>query len=331
MTTVLHLFAVSLCVLGEAFFSGMETGVISIRRLRLRHRLQQGDAAARSLADFLEEPDRLLGTTLVGTNLCVVVASVLWASMAARFWGVGGRAVATVALTVILLLFGEYIPKAWFRAHPYVRSARFVRPLRWAWVLFRPAGFAVTWLAGLILPRKGSVRQDLCALANRGELKLLTSEAEQHGVLTREEREMIHRAVELADKPARSIMTPIEKAVCVSSSASVEEFRALAREHQFSRFPVREPRTGRFTGIIAVLDVLAEGDGRGGMLDKATGSAVFIPGDTPADEIMPALRLAHQSMGLVTDPRNRVIGLVTTDDVLRQIVHAGSLQEGGDE
>ena len=81
MTLLLQLLAVVLCVLGEAFFSGMETGVISIRRLRLRHRLRKGDAAARSLAYFLEEPDRLLGTTLVGTNLCVVVASVLWASM----------------------------------------------------------------------------------------------------------------------------------------------------------------------------------------------------------------------------------------------------------
>ena len=86
MTTVLQLAAVLFCVMGEAFFSGMETGVISIRRLRLRHRLRQGDAAARSLAFFLEEPDRLLGTTLVGTNLCVVVASVLWTSMATRLF-----------------------------------------------------------------------------------------------------------------------------------------------------------------------------------------------------------------------------------------------------
>ena len=320
MTALLQLLAVMLCVLGEAFFSGMETGVISIRRLRLRHRLQKGDVPARSLAYFLEEPDRLLGTTLVGTNLCVVVASVLWARMTPGSWGVAGRSGTTVALAAILLLFGEFIPKAWFRARPYVRSARFVRLLQWAWIVFKPIGLATTWLAGLVIPGKNDARQDLCALANRDELKLLVTEGEQHGVLTTEEREMIHRTVELAEKPASALMTPIDRIVAASSSATMREFLAVARERDFSRFPVQDPQTREFTGIVAVLDVLALGDDTA--LDRATARPVLIPADTPADEIMPTLRLARQSMGLVTGDGDSVIGLVTTDDVLRQIVHA---------
>ena len=320
MTFLLQLLAVLLCVMGEAFFSGMETGVISIRRLRLRHRLRKGDVAARSLAYFLEEPDRLLGTTLVGTNLCVVVASVVWASMTPESWGAVGRSVATVTLTVILLLFGEFIPKAWFRARPYVRSARFVRLLQWAWIVFKPVGLAATWLAGLIIPGKNDARQDLCALANRGELKLLVTEGEQHGVLTTEEREMIHRTVELAEKPARALMTPLDQIVSVPSSATMGEFFAVARDKDFSRFPVRDLHTQKFTSILAVLDVLGLGDDA--TLDKAMARPVYLSADTPADEIMPTLRLAHQSMGLVIDDANTVIGLVTTDDVLKQIVHA---------
>ena len=322
MTTALQLLAILLCILGEAFFSGMETGVISIRRLRLRHRLRRGDTAARALSHFLEEPDRLLGTTLVGTNLCVVVASVLWASLTAGGWGVAGRSIATLVLTVVLLLFGEFIPKAWFRARPYVRSARFVRLLQWAWILFRPVGLAATWLAGLLIPGKSDARQDLCALANRGELKLLATEGEQHGVLTAVERDMIHRTVELADESARSIMTPIDKAVVVSSSSTVQEFLALAGKHELSRFPVQDPDTGQFRGVVDSLDVLAACEGDNLTLDRTTAPPVFIPADTPADEIMPALRLARQSMGLVSGEGGEVVGLVTTDDVLRQIVRA---------
>ncbi len=319
MSVQFQILAVVFCVMGEAFFSGMETGVISIRRLRLRHRLQKGDAAARTLAYFLEEPDRLLGTTLVGTNLCVVVSSVLWASMTPDRWGVAGRSTMTLALTVILLLFGEFIPKAWFQARPYARSARFADLLKWAWVVFRPVGTAATWMAGLIIPGKNTARQDLCALANRGELKLLVSEGEQHGVLTAEERAMIQRTVDLAEKPARALMIPVDRIVSVSADATPDQFIARARERDFSRFPVRDPETGRFTGIVAVLDVLAREphDVRG-----AATRPVFIPADTPADEIMPILRLARQSMGLVTGEQNDVIGLVTTDDVLRQVVQA---------
>lgn len=302
--------------IGAAFYSGIETGIISIRRLRLR----QGDGTARRLAYFVEEPDRLLGTTLVGTNLCIVVASVLWASMASRLWGVVGQAGASIGLTTVILIIGEYIPKAWFRARPYVRSARFVRPLRWSWTVLRPVGVASTWLAGLILPGKSSARQDFCALANRGELKLLVTEGEKHGVLTTEEREMIHRTVELAEKPTRALMTPIDRIVSVSSFATMREFLALAQARDFSRFPVQDPETQEFTGIVAVLDVLALGDSAA--LGEAMVHPAFIPADTPADEVMPTLRLAHQSMGLVTGETNEVIGLVTTDDVLRQIVHA---------
>ena len=319
MTVQFQLIAVVLCVAGEAFFSGMETGVISIRRLRLRHRLRRGDAPARTLAYFLEEPDRLLGTTLVGTNLCVVVASVLWASLIPDRWGIAGRSAMTLLLTVILLLFGEFIPKAWFQARPYVRSSRFVLPLQWAWFVFRPVGTAATWLAGLIIPGKNTVRQDLCTLANRGELKLLVAEGEQHGVLTAEEREMIQRTVELAEKSARTLMIPVERIVSVPSSATETEFLALAREQGFSRFPVRDSGTGQFTGIAAVLDVLAL-ESRG--LSAAVTPPVFIPAGTPADEIMPMLRFARQSMGLVTGEGGEVIGLVTTDDVLRQVVSA---------
>lgn len=317
MSLPLQIIAVVLCVMGEAFFSGMETGVISIRRLRLRHRLQKGHAAARALAYFLEEPDRLLGTTLVGTNLCVVVSSVLWASMTPAEWGVAGRAVMTLVLTVVLLLFGEFIPKAWFRARPYVRSARFVKWLQWSWIVFRPVGTAATWLAGLVIPGKNTGRQDLCTLTNRGEWKLLVSEGEQYGVLTADEREMIHRTVELAEKPVRALMIPMDQMISISSAATTREFVALAREQDFSRFPVKNPDTGTFTGIVSVLDVLAL---ENNTVLQAMTPPVFIPAQTPSDEIMPILRLARQSMGLVTDEKNEVIGLVTTNDVLRQVV-----------
>ena len=73
------------CLLGTAFFAGIETGVISINRMRLRHKVEQGEASARIIERFLEHPDRLLGTTLVGTNLCMVVASILAASLGERF------------------------------------------------------------------------------------------------------------------------------------------------------------------------------------------------------------------------------------------------------
>ena len=315
-----ELLIVSVCVVGAAFYSGMETGVISIRRLRLRHRLRQADTAARGLAYFLEEPDRLLGTTLVGTNLCIVAASVVAARAATVLMGADGKVVSSVLTTVVLVVFGEYLPKAWFRARPYVRSARFVRVLRWSWLVFRPVGVCMTWIAGLIIPGKGTRKNDLCELATRGELKLLAQEAEQHGVLTPEERGMIHRAVELADRRTDAVMTPADRITSVDAAATIPEFLDLARKTEFTRFPVYDPGEERFLGLVDVFDVLAATDRGRGQLGSFIRDPLLIPGDTPADEIVPALRHARQSMALVVTDDGAVVGLVTAEDVLRQIV-----------
>ena len=316
----LQVLIILLCIVGSAFFSGIETGIISIRHLRLRHRLRSGDRRAKILAYFIEEPNRLLGTTLVGTNIFTVIASVLSASLARQTIGAGGEVVSTVLVSIILLLFGEYIPKAWFRARPYQRSARFAKILRLAWTILSPIGMAVTCLAGIMIPGKSNGNKDLSALANRGELKLLAEEGEKHGVLTSEERAMIHRTVELAEKPAQKIMTPLENILYISSTATVEEFLNLARKRELLRIPVRDPETNNFVGTIQVLEVLSAGNKTDRKLKKFINKPLFIPGSTPSDEIIPILRLNHKSMGFVTDNDGNVIGLVTSDDILRQIV-----------
>jgi CBS domain containing-hemolysin-like protein len=323
MTILLKLLAVILCICGAAFYSGIETGIISIRRLRLRHRLRQGDQAAKKLAFFLEEPNRLLGTTLVGTNLFIVLASILASSLSMQLAGPGGQVVAGLLVSAGLLVFGEYIPKAWFRAYPYLRSARFANVLFVSWKIFYPFGAAVTWVAGLVVPKEATGRQDLCSLATRDELKILTVEAEQNGVLSPEERTMIHQAVELAEKTTGDIQTPLDKAVVVEAAFTIAQILEFAKSNSYTRYPVKRADGTGFDGVIDLFDVLT-GNGRAAdTIAPYIRKAVLIPGTTPADDIMPRLRITRQSMGLVTDSMGVVTGLVTTDDILNQIV-AGS-------
>jgi CBS domain containing-hemolysin-like protein len=320
MMIFLKLLGVVLCIFGAAFYSGIETGIISIRRLRLRHRLRQGDAAAKKLAFFMEEPNRLLGTTLVGTNLCVVLASVLASSLSMQLAGPGGQVAAGLLVSVGLLLFGEYIPKAWFRAHPYFRSARFANMLYISWKIFYPVGVAVTWIAGLIVPKQFTGRQDLCSLATRDELKMLTVEAEQNGVLSAEERAMIHQAVELAEKTAGDIQKPLGSATVVDAGFSIAQIIDFAKTNSYTRYPVRQSDGAGYDGVIDLFDVLTGSADPDGSIKPYVRKAVLIPAGTPADDVMPRLRLARQSMGLVTDDSGAVTGLVTTGDILNQIV-----------
>lgn len=227
---------------------------------------------------------------------------------------------AGVLVAACLLVFGEYIPKAWFRAHPYVRSARFVTVLYISWKLFYPIGTAVTWIAGLIVPKQFTGRQDLCSLATRDELKMLTVEAEQNGVLSAEERTMIHRTVELAEKTARDIQTLMKDAVVADAGFSIADLIDLAKTNNFIRYPVRRGDPSEFEGVIDLFDVLTGSAPDSSSIVPFIRKAVLISHNTPADDVLPRLRGARQSMGFVTDDQGLITGLITTDDILTQIV-----------
>jgi len=319
ITALLTVTLISLIL--HAFFAGIETGVISIHRMRLRHFVRQGSKNARILEDFIRNFDRLLGTTLVGTNICVVINSVAAAAIAAELHIPAAGAVSSVLTTVIIVLFGEYIPKAWFRARPLERCERFAGLLRLAEIIFLPFSYIIILLARLLSPGKNETFAKPRPFVTREDLKTLAKEGEKDGVLSSKERYMIHRVIELSRKKAEDIMVPLSKAVCAHNDMTVPEFCAIARKSGFTRMPVIDRSTEQFVGIINVFHVLTAGE-----KEKAAKTVAdfmrppqFIPADLPADDILPRMRRGRQPMCLVRRDTD-VIGLVTTEDVLRIIV-----------
>ena len=132
IVTLLQLLLLLVCLAGTAFFAGVETGLISINRLRLRHLVRHKVPGAEILQDFLKRTDYLLGTTLVGTNLFTVTASVIAASLGARWFGAVGTSISDAFITLILLVVCEYIPKARFQAFPARRTLPFANLLKWS-------------------------------------------------------------------------------------------------------------------------------------------------------------------------------------------------------
>ena len=322
MIIVSNLTLILICMLGAAFFSGVETGVISIHRMRLRHRVKEGKPEARVLQGFIDNPDRLLGTTLVGTNICVVITSILSASLAGHYlpprWS---EIVSTLGMSALLLVFSEYIPKAWFQGKPMERCNRFAGILHLSSLILRPVSAILTGLTTLFLPRQSKAKGQQRLLNTREELQHLAHEGEQNGVLSHKERVMIHRVFELCAKRAGQIVIPRSDMITVASTATISELFKIARESNFTRMPVYDERTKKFVGIINIFDVLStqSADSTQKVTDFAR-TPLFIPREMPVDDILPRLRLSRQPMCLVTDKEAEVVGLITTEDVLEEIV-----------
>ena len=321
MLELLKLASIALCMAAVAFFAGIETGMISINRLRLRHLVRQGEKRAGILEKFLENSDRLLGTTLVGQNVFLVFASVLAASIGRNLGATAGESAATAVATLLVLIFCEYLPKAWFHGRPIVRSMPCARLLLLAEACLRPLSVSVVWLTRWLIPGKPTTLAETVPLVTRDDLLALARESEEHGVLSREERVMIHRVFGLSSKLARDIMVPRAKMICVPASASLPEFFETARQAGFTRFPVYHPERGEFLGAVNVIFVLTHADANAGKpIEWFVRPSVFVHERTPVDDILPLMRRHRQPLCLVQNDREEVTGMVTTEDILDEVV-----------
>ncbi len=325
LTLLAHLGLLLACLALAGFFSGIETGVISIHRMRLRHFVKQGNPQARKLEAYLDQSDRLLGTTLVGTNLSLIVLSVSSASLAAALFGPFGQALTTGGVSLVAIVFAEYLPKAWFQSRPLERSLRFVGLLQVSEFLLKPFASAVIGITRLLLRGPSKTLMKPTPFVTREDLKLLAGEGEQSGILSARERLMIYRVIELAGRKARDLMVPRSEMAYASTDTPIPEAFATLRTRGFTRLPVFDRERNHFVGVINLFHILSSGKAAtAGSLMEFSRPPLFIKEDMPVDEIFPLQRRMRQPMCLVTNAQGEVTGLITTENIIQAIV--GKLQ-----
>jgi putative hemolysin len=323
MLFFLQVNLILLCLIGNAFFAGIETGMISINRLKLRPHVEEEKQWALRIQAFLDNSGRMLGTTLVGTNLCMIMGSILAASLLDSLSPRYGEFLAGVIMTVIVLVFCEYTPKAWFRAHPIERSRHFIGALEMLARLFMPVIKGVTMLTDWVV-RDPEGRVTRSPVMTRDDLIVLTQESTENGLLTPKQRIMILRVADLSETTPPACMVPRAKMVHLSSDATVAEFYALARDSGRSSIPLHASEGGEFVGLAHLYDILPlEPADSTVPISRYLKPALFVKHNAPLTELFPLMRRARQTLCLVVGPRGDVTGLLTTEDILRLVV--GSL------
>ena len=317
--TGFDLILLLIAIVGSALYSGLETGVVSVNRMRLQHLIRQGEKAAERTQRFVEDPDLLLGTTLAGTNLCNVIISVVSAQLAVAWLGGSGLWVASLGATVALLIFGEYLPKAWFRSYPAYR----VMPFSWfltvsAWV-FSPLSSGIMKLARWIIPSP-SDDDGGSPFITREELAFLAREGEQTGELTSAERRMMHGVLALSLKTCKDVMIPRDQMISVRPSTAVSAVLNLARKHRISRLPIYDESLAKFTGFINIMDLLIGDAPSDAVVRDYARPPQYVRATDRIDRVLPRMRLSRQPLALVHDEQERVIGLVSVEDIMEEII-----------
>jgi CBS domain containing-hemolysin-like protein len=306
-------------VLLEAFFSGSEMAVISVNRLKMERLAQERSSQAVLLKKMLASPDILLSTTLVGTNLSVVISSAIFTVLVVTNLGPGYAWLTSVVITPIVLIFGEAVPKAIFRYYADTITFRIVRILQFFSFLFWPVVKVISFISWIILlPLKTTERIKKSLFVSREELKLLIKEDKKGTEIKPHERATIYRIFEFGSKKVKEIMVPIKNVVSIDAEEGPARLKELARQSGFSRILIYQGQRENIIGFANVFDALYE-EGKFKKILDCLRPVFYISQESPIDRVFYSLQLKRMQVAVLLDEHNRHVGMVTLKDLLDEI------------
>ena len=239
----------------SSFFSAAETALTGANKLRLKNLAKGGNTRARKALQLLNHFDDALSTILIGNNVVNIATASLAAAVSTAAFGPSGLALATVVTTIIILIFGEILPKSAASDAPEYYSMKTAGLLRILVVLFTPLNFLfrqLKQLAARLLGKKNSRKP-----ATEDELLLMVDEVESGGGINNQDSLLIKSAIEFSDIRVREIMTPRVDMVAMDISEGTPEALKLFRSHGFSRLPVFKDDYGEIIGVLHAKDFFA--------------------------------------------------------------------------
>jgi len=325
-TSLTMLVALAILVAMSAYFSATETAFTSLNRIRLKTRADNGDRRAARTLVLAEEYDKLLSTILIGNNIVNITATTVATVLCTKWFHQYGPTVATVALTVIILIFGEVSPKSLAKEHPE-RFAMFSTPLlRLFMVILTPANFLFSqWkrLLGRIF-RSG----DDDGITEE-ELVGMVEQAQTEGGLDEHESDLIRNAIEFNDLEVSEILTPRVDLVAAEEDSSMEEIAALFAESGYSRIPIYHETIDNIVGVIHEKDFYAARYRGETMAATLKAPVFYTTGNTKVSELLRILQKNKAHMAVVVDEYGGTQGIATLEDILEELV--GEIWDEHDE
>jgi len=319
----LYLVLLILCLLLSAFFSSSETAFVSLQRIRLRHLVETKVRGAKQVAKMIEQPERLLSTILLGNNFVNTAAAALATFLAISLWGEQGIIIATVVVTIVLLIFCETTPKTIATGHAERLSLILARPIEALSWLLTPFVVALSWIASGFSKLFGGTPVPK-SLATEEEIRTMISVGHKEGTVEEEEAEMLHKVFEFGNRPVSEVMVPRTEVVWVEEGTKLADFLSLYAQSPLSRFPVYEDNRDNVVGIISVKDiVMAQAKGTisdESLIDDLIRPAYFAPETKRISELFAEMRDKNYRMTVVVDEFGGTAGIVSLSGLMEEIV-----------
>ena len=310
----------------SAIFSSAETAFLSTNKIRLRNLQEDGEKKAGLVLDLLENQNRLISTLLVGNNIVNISSSALATKMATDYFGDAGVGIATGIMTLLVLVFGEVVPKNLAAAHAE-GWAMFVAPfIKLISVILTPLVFLLTKLSDTVV-RFSKKNEEEDPTITEDEFKILVNVGQEEGVFDESETEMINSIMEFDETYVKAIMVPRIDIVAVDVDDSINDALRLIIDGGHSRIPAYEESIDNIVGILYAKDIFEHLNANFDELKvkELIRDAYYIPETKKVSDLLNELRLKKVHMAIILDEYGGTNGLVTIEDLIEEII--GDIQD----
>ncbi len=336
MIWVFYCIALLVLIILSAFFSGSEIAYSSVNEMRLRRIWQEtGSRKARRALYISENYDRALSSILIGNNLVNLASSTISTQLFIKLLaerGIVGEnaaaAISTAAITIIVLIFGETMPKLAGKGDPEGFSMGVSRPLRGFMIIFKPIVFVVMKIVGALSKRWKTEADD--DAVTEDDLSEMIDTVEDEGVIDEDTSELLQSALDFPDIAVYEIITPRVDMIAIDIDDSREEIMETIEKSAYSRIPVYEDTIDNIIGILHLntfLKAIAAGEEFD--IRKYLLPVMYLHKTTILPQALRELREKKLHLAIVTDEYGGTMGLVTMEDILEQLV--GDIWDESDE
>lgn len=324
----LILTLVSLILL-SAFFSSAETAYSSVNKIRLINYVEEDRPGSKKALYIVENFDNALSTILVGNNIVNIAAASISAKVSTDIFGASyGLLISTFGMTLLILIFGEILPKSIAKENAESYSLQISGILLFMIKVMTPINFLFGTLKSFV--SRLFSKEGKSPSVTEEEIKVMVDISEEEGVIDKEERELVHRSLEFNDVLVGEILTPRPDMVAINVNDSIEDIKQVFFQERYSRIPVYEGDFDNVIGILSERDFFAELlQQQEADIRKLIRKPMFVVRSMKIATLLPELQKSKVHMSIVIDEFGGTSGLITLEDILEELV--GEIWDEHDE
>ena len=328
----INIIVLFILVLLSGFFSSAETAIISVNKIRIRSMVEEDVKNAALVAKIIEDSRKFISTVLIGNNVVNISASALATTFVSSLFGNVYIGIGTGILTMIILVFGEVLPKTIASIHSEELSLAYAPVLLFLMKIFTPLVFLLNIISGGILKIFGIDPDKITSGITENELLTYVEVSHEEGIIENEEKEMITNVVDFGDSLVKDVMVPRVDMYTISDDINYDELLFAFEKDKYSRLPVYQENVDNIIGIVYLKDVaFYKGDKTEFKIESILRPANFTYEFKKTSELLIEMRNSSLSMCIVLDEYGAAVGLITLEDLLEEIVGEIRDEYDGDE